>query len=324
MTLFLFALLFFLGFFFIIKGSNLLVDTAIRLKNITRLNDVFIGATFVSVATCLPELFISAFGAIGGDHGLAVGNSFGSLIFNMALVFGIYFLAEAKKNSGAGYKTKLLFFVVVFAVVALFSSNFNISWLEGLVLMFGFGVYLAFSIKQANKTADFAETIKEKKNKGEIHKIILFFLIGQIFLVLGAWAIVYFGERISHLLAISESFLGLSLISLGTGLPELITAIACLRKKQGGIGVGNILGSSIINMTLLLGLCGAIGGLTGLGFAISREVLFFDMPLILLVCAVIATSFSKKLGRRWQGFALLGLYIIYIAWIFLQEFLYSI
>jgi cation:H+ antiporter len=335
--------LFCLGLFFIIRGGDVLVRAALHLNRVTGINHVIIGATFVSVATTLPEVFVSMFAVAAGNHGIAVGNAIGAMIANVGLVMAIT-LAFTKRDAGGGVKRgdilyKTLFLLLCTVTVFLFAMNLNISWYEGIVLLAGFALFLIFNARETvkcekevggimtrparhierNEAQRWSEDIPHAKNPWL--KILLGFIAGQIMLIIGAFTLVENGERLAHLFGISETVVGFTAIALGTSLPELTTAVTSIRRKCGGLGVGNVIGANVINCTLLMGVCGLIGGVGGGALPVSRSTVFVAVP-VLLAMTLIAVLPLLIRGRssRWQGVALIGSYIAYVTYLVLTNF----
>ena len=325
--------LFGLGLFFIIKGGDVLVRAALHLNRVTGINHVIIGATFVSVATTLPEVFVSMFAVAAGNHGIAVGNAIGAMLANIGLVMAIT-LCFTRRDARDGVKRgdilyKTLFLLLCTVTVFLFALNLNVSWYEGIVLLCGFALFLLFNARETVRcerevggvegVTPSASNPPQKKH--EWGRILLGFIAGQIMLIIGAFTLVENGERLAHIFGISETVVGFTAIAVGTSLPELTTAITSIRRKCGGLGVGNVIGANVINCTLLMGVCGVIGGVGGGALPVSRATVFVAVP-VLLVMTLIAVLPLLLRGRssRWQGVALIGCYVAYVTYLVLTNF----
>jgi len=320
-------ILFSLGLFFIIKGGDVLVRAALSLNRVTGINPVIIGATFVAVATTLPEVFVSIFAVAAGNHGIAVGNAIGSMIANIALVLAISlaFMPTAVKRGEVFGKT--LFLLLITLVVFLFALNLKVSWYEGLILLAAFTVFLLLTARKsqgAEKPLPLTPLAKgetpQSAKKGAYLKIALGFVFGQLMLIAGAFALVENGEKLAHIFGISETVIGFTIIAVGTSLPELTTAVMSIRRKSGGLAIGNVIGANVINCTLLLGVCGIIGDIKGNELPVSRETVFIAIP-ILFILTVIAVLPLLVRGRasRWQGVVLLGMYAAYISYLMIAQ-----
>jgi len=329
MTVFLVILLFALGLFFIIKGGDVLVRAALSLGKVTGINHVIIGATFVSVATTLPEVFVSIFAVAAGNHGIAVGNAIGAMIANVALVLAISitFMPQGVKRREVFGKT--IFLLLITALVFLFALNLKLSWYEGLILLIAFAVFLVFAARGTQKAEPNNSPFNERGGaplgvtgyvKWGWPKIIAGFVLGQLMLMTGVFALVQNGEKMAHLFGISETVVGFTLIALGTSLPEITTAITSIRRKSGGLAVGSIIGANVIGCTLLLGICGIIGDIKGDQLSVSRETVFIAIP-VLLILTLIAVLPLLVNGRanRWQGIVLLASYAAYVSYLLVAQ-----
>ena len=320
MGTFLAIVLFGLGLFLIIQGGDVLVRAALRLNEKTGINQVIIGATFVSVATTLPEVFVSMFAVAAGNHGIAVGNAIGSMIANIALVFAISLIFFPSGVRRGEIFFKALFLFAITAVVFLFGVNLQFSWYEGVILLSVFIGFLLFNIYESKKEKVAIPPIAEEKSGVAWGKIAFGFVLGQTMLCIGAFALVENGEILAHIFGISETVIGFTVIAVGTSLPELVTAVSSIRRKSGGLAVGNVIGANIINCTLLLGVCGIIGDIRGSGLPVSRETAFIALPVLFLMTVVAVLPILIK-GRAYkgQGAVLLALYVAYIAYLFIVQ-----
>ena len=320
MQVFLSILLFGGGLYIIIKGGDFLVDAALKLSKASGINQVVIGATFVSIATTLPEVFVSIFAVAAGNHGIAVGNAVGSMICNVALVLALYITFLPTKVSRRAIYGKSVFLFAVTFLVFLFTANLKIGWLEGAVLLILFSLFLFLNIKEAeNSTTPSASLPPLRISKGNIRAIVLGFLAGQVMLIIGAFLLVDHGERLATSFGISETVVGLTAIAVGTSLPELVTCITSIRRKSSGLALGNVIGSNIISATLLLGLTAIIGDLNGT-FTVSRSTFLVSIPFLFLVYLVaIVPMLLRRRTFRWQGIALLTLYVMYVGYLIVTQ-----
>jgi len=319
--------LFSFGLFFIIKGGDFLVRAALSLNKVTGINQVIIGATFVSVATTLPEVFVSIFAVAAGNHGIAVGNALGSMIANIALVLALSFafLPSAVKRGEVFGKS--IFLLVVTAVVFLFALNLQISWYEGAILLAAFAIFLIYNTWAGARRCEpvikpLCREIPQDKSirRGMYWKIAAGFIMGQVMLIFGAFALVENGEKLAHLFGISETVVGFTIIAIGTSLPELTTAIISIRRKSGGLAVGNVIGANVINCTLLLGVCGIIGDMKGVSLPVSRETVFIAVPVLFaLTLVAVLPMLIRGRAYRWQGFVLLAGYLAYVSFLVIAQ-----
>jgi cation:H+ antiporter len=317
MAIFLSVVLFSGGLYIIIKGGDVLVDAALRLSRTSGINQVVIGATFVSVATTLPEVFVSIFAVAAGNQGIAVGNAVGSMICNVALVLALYIMFLPTRVSRRSIYGKSVYLFAVTFLVFLFTANLKIGWIEGAVLLVLFSFFLFLNIKEAGDAEVVRQTVVRKS--GDVRNIVAGFLAGQVMLVIGAFLLVDHGERLAGILGISETVVGLTAIAVGTSMPELITCITSIRRKSGGLALGNVIGSNIISCTLLLGTCAVLGDLRGT-FLVSRSTFLVSIPFLFLVYIVaIVPMILQRKTSRWQGAALLALYVLYVGYLIISQ-----
>jgi cation:H+ antiporter len=321
--------LFVVGLFAIIKGGDILVRSAWRLNEKTGINHVIIGATFVSVATTLPEVFVSIFAVLNGNHGIAVGNAFGAMITNISLILGITLAFTAATIDRREVLTKSIFLLLITATVFLFSLNLVVSWYEGVILLGAFVAFLVLNVCENKKQvgAGVEGGLPPLRGVGvtptrhpQWRRIILGFVFGQTLLCLGAFLIVHNGEEIANIFGASETVIGFTVIAVGTSLPELTTAITSIKRKSGGLAIGNILGANVISHTLLFGICAVMGEINGTALPLSRQTAFIAIPVLfaMTLIAVLPTVFKKRV-YKWQGIVSLVLYAAFIAYLFIVQ-----
>ena len=300
----------------------MLVKYAIAINKKTGINQVVIGATFVAVATTLPEVFVSIFAVSAGNHEIAIGNALGAMAANIGLVLGVTFLFTGGTVSRRDVLWKAIFMLVTIAVVFLFSLNRMISLLEGTILLLGFVAFLWFNIKESKKydrpNLPLCNQVKQPTEDCVIswRRIMLGFVVAQTMLAMGAFTLVKYGEQLAHIMGVSETLVGFTVIALGTSTPELLTAIASIRRKSGGLALGNVIGANVINATLLFGVCGIIGDLQGTGLPLTASTVFVAVPA-LLIMTLIATLpvLIKGRAHRWQGACLILSYFVFVGFL---------
>ena len=316
------VLLFGFGLYFIVKGGNFLVDSALNLTKTSGVSPVTVGATLVAVATAIPEIFISVFAVVSGNHGIAVGNSVGTMIANFALVFGIYAVARPKAINRRELHDKIIFMLIAFAVLFLFASGMRFSFLDGMILLGLFFVFIVWSTFRKNPTVSEGGIVAETpvRDKTPLKKIIFGFIVAQIFLMLGAFLLVRNGEAIATMTGASQTVIGFSIIALGNAAPELVTVIASIKRGNGGLAMGSLIGANIINTTLLIGLCSVIGAATGDALTISAQTLWVSLPVLfgIATVAVVPVMLRGKTSRL-QGVFLISLYIVYLTYLFVLQ-----
>ena len=309
------AVIFVVGLVFIIKGGDWFVDSASWFAEATGIPKFVVGATVVSFATTLPELLVSVRAAMNGSAQLAIGNAVGSVTANTTLIMGVSLVAMAGVVNRKSFSLKggLLLAAAIGLTVLSFGGSLP-TW-SAYVLWAIFLVFMISNLVEGKKASanDEIDTYEKK----EVPKKILFFVLGTAGIVLGAEFLVGSGQTIARGMGISEAIIGFTVIALGTSLPEFVTTLTAIRKKESGLSVGNIVGANIIDLTLILPLCAIINGQP---LPVERMNLVFDFPVCIAACAVavVPTIIVGKF-KKWQGVALLAIYVGYMAALVLNE-----
>ena len=310
------------GFLLLIKGGDWFVDAASNIAKRFHLPEILIGATVVSIGTTLPEVMTSAMGAAAGSGAVAYGNAIGSIICNTSLIAALTIAIKPAKADKKSLVFPVCFF---FGAAAFYSFNayafgkFNL-WM-GIVLLVGFVAYMIINVINMKKNptqADSHEEVEADVNsdsKFGLLKDIGVIVGSALVIAVGAYLLVESATKIAHDLNVPETILSLTIVALGTSLPELVTAITALMKGHGARSLGNIIGANIFNLVLVSGAAITINPFnvpaeaTFLG---NNASLIFDIPLVFGVMAIMTLPplFKGKL-YRWQGIALLGLYAAY-------------
>ena len=309
------AVIFVVGLVFIIKGGDWFVDSASWFAEATGIPKFVVGATVVSFATTLPELLVSVRAAMNGSAQLAIGNAVGSVTANTTLIMGVSLVAMAGVVNRKSFSLKGgLLLAAAIGLTVLSLSGALPTW-SAYVLWAIFLVFMISNLVEGKKASanDEIDTYEKK----EVPKKILFFVLGTAGIVLGAEFLVGSGQTIARGMGISEAIIGFTVIALGTSLPEFVTTLTAIRKKESGLSVGNIVGANIIDLTLILPLCAIINGQP---LPVERMNLVFDFPVCIAACAVavVPTIIMGKF-KKWQGVALLAIYAGYMACLVLNE-----
>ena len=299
-----------LGFIIIIKGSNMLVDGSVNLAKFLKIPTLVIGLTIVAIATGVPEIAISISSSLKGSNGLLLGNLLGSNIFNILFILGLIAIIKPLyikkeiilKNYAFALLSCLVLFIISYDIYFGDSLVNVITRTEGILLLCFAGIFLYSTVLGA--TLD--KNIKVEKGKFSF-KDILYIVVGIILIGLSAEVIVNSAVNISKWLGIGEDLIGLTIIAIGTNLPELITSIVAVRKGEADIAIGNLVGTNIYNIFLILGLAATINPIT-----ISSNA-FIDI-IVLAITSFIVYIFiqHKKDINRKEGIIMILLYVIYI------------
>ncbi|MFH1379749.1 MAG: calcium/sodium antiporter [bacterium] len=307
--------LFILGFIIIIKGADYLVDGASLLAKKLKVSDLVIGLTVVAFGTSMPELFVNIFACLRGNTEIAIGNILGSNTFNILIILGISsIIRPITVGKGTVWKEiplSLLAAVMVWVLandVILENSTFSsLGRIDGLVLLSFFIIFLYYI---ASISKEPTITVQESQTKEMPNIKILFMLLaGFIGLFLGGKWIVEGAEHIAVRLGLSQSFVGFTIVAAGTSFPELATSIVATYKKNMDIAVGNVVGSNIFNIFLILGISAAIKPLPFNKLANADIVITIVASLFLFFAMFTG---KKKIIDRWEGILFILFYIAYI------------
>lgn len=306
-------LLFVLGFFILIKGASLLVDGASAIADKFKISPLVIGLTIVAFGTSAPELAVNIFASAAGSSEIAIGNIIGSNIANILLILGVSALIyplTSKKNT---VWKEIPLGLLAAVVVGLMANDFlidgaifsGLSRIDGLVLLsfFIIFIYYSFGIAKQQESPDDCEI----KNLNLV-KSIFYIVIGLIGLVVGGNWIVSGAIKLASGFGISESLIGLTVVAIGTSLPELATSAIAAYKKQADIAIGNVVGSNIFNIFCILGISSFIRPLP---FNPANNIDFLIMIIATIILFSIMFIGKKRVIERWQGVTMISIYVAY-------------
>lgn len=314
-----------IGLFLIIKGGDHFVDAAAWTAGVLKIPQFIIGATVVSLATTLPEIIVSLIAAVEGNAlaaagnsvaaigqvEMAIGNGVGSVTANTGLILGISVLAAPCVVKRKDFAAKGILFIVSVAMLFALSATGSFNRFLGLLLFIPLALFIADSIIGAKKNPVVTDEPLEKPTGKDVGFNVLRFIAGLTGIVLGAKLLVDYGTSFARAVNVPEGVIAVTIIAVGTSLPELVTMIAAIVKKHGDMSVGNILGANVIDVCLIVPLSAlAFGG----NLPVAATVLTLDLPFCLGIAAV-AVIPSVIFGKfsRWQGAVCLAAYITYIA-----------
>ena len=312
--------LFAVGFFLLIKGGDWFVDGASAIAEQFKVPEILIGATVVSIGTTLPEVMVSAQAAAKGNGAISYGNAIGSIICNVSLIAAITLAVKPAKADRKSLIVPVAFFFSaagLYTFTAYVTGNF--SRVTGIVLLLMFVVYMSLTVATAlkgNKKGAPKEEDGDKEEKESMPVItaIILLVFGAAIIAFGATLLVDNGTIIAKKIGVPDSVIALTVVALGTSLPELVTAITSLIKGHGSLSLGNIIGANLFNLVLVSGLA-----ITIKPFQVPSEKVFLntglnsslvvDIPLMLFVMLFLTLPALVK-GKlyRWQGVTLLILY----------------
>ena len=307
--------IFLVGLALTIKGGDWFVDSASWFAEATGIPKFVVGATVVSFATTLPELLVSVRAAMNGSAQLAIGNAVGSVTANTTRIMGVSLVAMAGVINRKEFSLKGGLFLAAVVGLTLLSLGKSLPVWSAFILWAIFITFMVSNVIEGKKNAVVEKS--EAFDKKEVPGGVLFFIIGTASIIFGAEFLVSSGKTIATEIGISETIIGFTVIALGTSLPELVTTITAIRKKENSLSVGNIIGANIIDTTLILPLCAVINGQP---LPVEKINLIFDFPVCIAACsvAVIPTIIQGKF-KKWQGYALLSIYGLYMLFLILNE-----
>lgn len=308
--------IFFIGLLTIVKGGNLFVDAAIWIAKKTGIPSMIIGATIVSIATTLPEFFVSTVASNEGYSDMALGNAIGSIICNIAFVIGLCSCIKPIKIKKGLFNVKGFMMIGYLIIFYIFARNGIVTFKEGFILLALFLFFIMINILEFKVGDENTGKIKRESIHGEKDVIlnIIKFILGAWFIIIGAHMLVDSGIKIARIFKIPQQVVSLTLLAVGTSLPELVTSVVAIIKDEENISVGNIIGANILNLTIVLGSSSLV---SDNGLFISDQTLYLDIPIALLVMTVFVFSggIKKEIDRK-SGLLLLTIYIVYLIILF--------
>lgn len=302
-----------LGFVIIIKASDMLVTGSVNLAKFLKVPTLVIGLTIVAIATGVPEIAISISSSLKGSNGLLLGNLLGSNMFNVLFILGLIAIIRPlyikKEIILKNYLYALLSCLVLFIVsydIYFHDNTVNIiTRTEGILLLCFAFMFLYSTVLDA--TLNKKKKIETKKFS---FKDIIYVILGVILIALSAEVIVNSSVNISKYLGVSEDLIGLTIIAVGTNLPELVTSVVAVRKGESDIAIGNLIGTNIFNIFLILGLSATINPIT-----ISKNS-FIDIIILGITSFIVYIFIQRRKDiNRYEGIIMVLLYIIYIIYV---------
>lgn len=311
--------LFVVGFFFLIKGADYLVDGASSLAKKFKISNLVIGLTIVAFGTSAPEFIVNIFASLKGNSDIAIGNILGSNIANILLILGIssiIYPITAKKNTVLKEIPLSLLAVIALGLMAndvlIDGAGLSvITRIDGLILLLFFAIFLyyTFGIAKNSEEIDGQEIVVMKN-----WQAFLYIVLGLVGLTFGGQWIVNGAIKIAGNLGVSQSLIGLTIVAIGTSLPELATSAMAACKKQSDIAIGNVVGSNIFNIFWILGASAVIHPLP-FNISANRDIAMTILASLLLFSIMFIGK--KRVIERWQGFLMLGLYLSYLVFLIL-------
>ncbi len=293
------------GFAMLVKGADWFVDGSSGIATKFKIPQLVIGLTIVAMGTSAPEAAVSITAALKGNADITVGNIVGSNILNVLIILGLSALIIPISVAKSTVKIDIPFMIAITFLLLGLGYNGTIGFLEGIIFLVVFVGYLAYLFVMAKKDRNRAE---EEVQEISIIKALFWTVIGLFLIVFGSNVTVDAATKIAHMLGLSERFIGLTIVALGTSLPELFTSVSAARKGNADIAIGNIVGSNIFNILFIVGLSAVIVPVPFVSSFRFDTIVAAAAALILLGCV-----WKNKQLKRWSGVVMLLAYAAYFA-----------
>ena len=295
-----------LGFTMLIKGADWFVDGASGIATKFGIPQLVIGLTIVAMGTSAPEAAVSISAAIGGSADITIGNIVGSNILNIFIILGISAVITTLAVASSTIKYETPFMILVTVLLLVLGLDGTIGLIDGIILIAAFIAYLTYLFIMAKKNKEEQPEAKQMA----IWKAILLTIIGLALIILGSNVTVDAATAIAKAFGVSERFIGLTIVALGTSLPELFTSVSAARKHNADIAIGNIVGSNIFNILFVVGISSIIVPVPFASNFILDTIVAIVAAALLLVCCL-----KTKSLKRWAGILMLICYAAYFVMI---------
>ena len=300
-----------IGFTMLVKGADWFVDGSAGMADRFGVPKLVIGLTIVAMGTSAPEAAVSITGALKGSADIAIGNVLGSNILNILIILGISSAIVAIAVAKSTVRVEIPFMLAITLLLMGLGSTGNvISFVEGIVLWIVFIIYLAYLFKMAKNNK---EEVEEEENRKPIWQLLVAAVIGLVLIVWGSDVTVDAATSIARVLGMSERFIGLTIVALGTSLPELFTSVSAARKGEADIAIGNIVGSNIFNILFVIGTAALITPVPYAANFMFDGVVAVAAGVLLWVCV-----FKKQKLTRPSGIFMLACYAVYLGYLLMQ------
>ena len=300
------------GFILLIKGSDFFVDGSSNIASILKIPSLIVGLTIVAFGTSAPEAAVSITSALAGSNELAVSNVIGSNLFNILLIIGLCALLNELKIGQDVLDNDMPFLVVITLILSAFILiGWNLSRIEGIIL---FAILIGYIIYLIRNARNSKESEKVDKAEMSVIKSIIYIVGGVAGIVIGAKFVVNSASSIAITLGMSETLVGLTIVAMGTSLPELVTSLTALKKNENQIVIGNVIGSNIFNILFVLGASSAITPI------LINPNMLLDIALlagVTILCLIFGKT-QNKFDRK-EGVIFIALFIGYMAFAIIRN-----
>ncbi|MEO1940203.1 calcium/sodium antiporter [Candidatus Thioglobus sp.] len=300
------------GFALLIWSADKFTENGAKIANIFKVSPLIIGLIIFGFGTSAPEMLVSGLAAMDGNTGLSIGNAIGSNIFNIALVLGVSAIIAPIEVRGSILKKEWIFLMIATLCAGLLLVDQRLDFTDGLILLTLLILFLGYTLKEAkNKKNHEFDGLEQTIDKSQTNKTWIMLLIGLVVLISSAKLVVWGGVEVAQFFGVSDLIIGLTVVALGTSLPELAVSISSVLKKQFEMVVGNVIGSNLFNTIAVLAIPGLIHPSD-----VPTEVMSRDYPIMLLLTVllfVVSYKFGKKhIINRFEGLALISVFSFYM------------
>ena len=290
----------------VLFGADRLTEGASALARRMNIPEIIIGLTIVAAGTSAPELFVSLVSALKGTPDMAIGNVVGSNTMNAMLIVGCAAMVAPMTISKSTVRKDIPFSVAASVLLILIAFDSFLGRFDGVVLLAGFAAFMYYTLSQA-KNGEAEQTEVKSMNPW---LSVMYVILGLALLVVGSNVFVDSASEVAYALGVNEGVVGLTVVAGGTSLPELATSVVAARKGQSAIAIGNVIGSNVFNILLILGLTATISPLQ------IQGITMVDLCMMLgSVVLVWLFSRTKYTVERWEGAVLVVGYLIYLGWL---------
>ena len=302
-----------IGFLLLVKGADAFVDGASSIARRMRIPAFVVGLTIVAFGTSAPELAVSLTASLKGSNDIAIGNVVGSNIFNTLVVLGASAAITPIVVQKGMLKRDYPLSIIAAVLLGALSLNMMLGRGDGVVLLVAFAFFMFMTVKVGLKERANAQDEEEAPKMSTV-KAIIMLILGLVGIIWGGDSTVEGAKAIASSLGLSEALIGLTVVALGTSLPELVTSVIAARKGESDIAVGNVIGSNIFNIFLILGTSATISPMN------VTQTYLYDMAVLALIMVLtfIPIAVTKKVSR-WMGITMIMLYVGYTAYLVYAE-----
>lgn len=303
-------LLLIIGFILLIKGADYFVIGSSAIARLLKVPSVIIGLTIVAMGTSAPEAAVSITAGLSGSNELALSNVIGSNIFNLILIVGVCAIIKPFIVDSSIMKRDFPLAIIASVILFIFLQDGKLSRLEGIILLTLMAIYLLFTVMSAlrNPVEDGMEN-----HTLPMHSCLFYIVIGLIGIIFGGDLVVDSACSIAAAFGLSETLIGLTIVAIGTSLPELVTSVTASRKGESGLALGNVVGSNLFNILFILGLSSTIHPIA------ADPLALIDIPLLIISTAIVFVycKIQKNMGR-FMGTLCVAAYVLYSVYIILR------